>query len=87
MGKISRPRDLLGEGVVEVVEGDGTDLLQAVPTDVFHGVVGRVPVLVGEIDEVNGGDAGDVVERFVVVFDLAVEVAEIFAHLEGIGVG
>ena len=56
---------------MEVVEGDGGDFFEAFGGEFVEGIVGGVPRGVIEVDEIDGGDAGDDLEWDVVIEDLA----------------
>ena len=62
---------LFWEGFLEVVEGDGGDFFEAFGREFVEGIVGGVPREVIEVDEIDGGDAGDDLEWDVVIEDLA----------------
>ena len=72
---------------MEVVEGDGGDFFEAFGGEFVEGIVGGVPRGVIEVDEIDGGDAGDDLEWDVVIEDLAVVGGEGVVEVEGVSGG
>src|SRR5215213_3059709 len=70
----------------QVIEGNGADLLQAFGAELVERVVGGMPGVVLEIDEIERGDAA-LDERNVVVENGAAEEGEMLAQAEHFGGG
>jgi hypothetical protein len=71
----------VGKGLAEKMQRDGSDRLEAVRADLRERVIRRVPWVVLKIDDVDGRNARDKVQRHVIVEHRTVKDAESAAAL------